>query len=98
MTITTEQRIKNEKHFLMYMKAKTKSYTWIDTANIYDMSSGRKIVPTTLKGFVELSGIVRREFAVLFIDLPEVISPVEGLLFVSADFDKNKLLDTIYSL
>ena len=64
-----EQRKANEAHFLYYIKNKTKMYTWKDKGNIYDMSSG-KMRPYSIKGYVELSAIVRRAFMDLFVELP----------------------------
>jgi len=67
--MNTEQRKANEAHFLQYIKQGTKYYTWKDTGNVYDMSSG-KMKPLTLKGYVELSAIVRKGFMDIFVELP----------------------------
>ena len=64
-----EQRKANEAHFLYYIKNKSKIYMWKDTGNCYDMSSG-KMRPYSLKGYVELSAIVRKPFMDLFVELP----------------------------
>lgn len=69
MPITIEQRKINEK-WILQMKSLTKNmWFWKDNGNAYDMS-GRKIVPQTLKGYVELAGIVRKEFMKAFVELP----------------------------
>jgi len=67
--MNTEQRKANERHFLFYLKNKTKMYCWKDTGNVYSMNTG-KIVPATLKGYVELAGIVRKDFMNIFVDIP----------------------------
>ena len=80
--MNTEQRKANEKHFLKYLKDKTKLYMWKDKGNCYDMSSGTKIKPLNLKGYVELSAIVRKPFMKLFVELPR-------------DWDEKKVWDII---
>jgi hypothetical protein len=67
--MNTEQRQANEKFFLQMIKNKTKLYMWKDQGECYDMSSG-KMKPYTLKGYVELSAIVRKPFMKLFVELP----------------------------
>ena len=71
--LTIEKRKVNEKWFLNMIKNKTKFYMWIDTGNCYDLSSG-KMKPHTLKGYVQLSQIVRKEFMMLFVEKPDVIA------------------------
>jgi hypothetical protein len=80
------KRIANEKHFLLYIKNNTKLYMWKDMGNCYDMSSG-KMKPFTLKGYVELSAIVRKPFMKLFVELP-----------TDGDWDEKKVWDIIDSL
>lgn len=46
-----------------------KMWMWKEKGNVYDMS-GVKIVPLTLKGYVELAGIVRKRFMKTLVDLP----------------------------
>lgn len=67
--MNTEQRQANEKYFLQLIKSNTKLYIWKDTGNVYDMSSG-KMKSLTLKGYVELSAIVRKPFMKMFVELP----------------------------
>lgn len=82
-----EQRKANEKYFLQLIKNKLKYYTWKDTGNVYDMSSGRKMKPLTMKGYVELSAIVRREFMEIFVEMP-----------TDGDWDKTKVWEIINSI
>ena len=90
--LTTIQMKANEKHFLMYVKYKTKMYMWKDKGNMYDMSSG-KIVPHTMKGFVELAGIVSMDFCKIFLELPEVadMTNSKGFGFITNGRDLNKM-------
>ena len=82
----------------MYVKYKSKMYMWKDKANVYDMSSG-KIVPYTMKGFVELAGIVRMDFSKIFLELPELAdirnSNGFGIITEGNQLDKIKLLERI---
>ena len=59
----------NEKWVLQTKSNCGKMWIWKDKGNIYDMS-GTKIVPLTLKGYVELAGIVRKRFMKTLVDLP----------------------------
>jgi hypothetical protein len=95
MPMTLEQRKANEAHFTHFLKMKTKNYMWKDNGNAYDMSNGRTIKPQTMKGFVEISSIVRRGYAKIFIDLPDVVE-IGGVGAVG-DFNKDKILDMVYS-
>ena len=65
---------------------------WKDNANVYDMSSG-KIVPHTMKGFVELAAIVRMDFCKIFLELPELadMRNTEGFGFITKGTDLNKM-------
>lgn len=58
----------NEK-WVLKTKSITKIWTWGEKGNVYDMS-GTKIVPFTMKGYVELAGIVRKRFMKTLVDLP----------------------------
>jgi hypothetical protein len=81
--MNTEQRQANEKYFVKFIHAKTKLYMWKDNGNCYDMSSG-KIKPYTIKGYVELSAIVRKPFMKMFVELP-----------TDGDWDEKKVWDII---
>ena len=96
MPMTLEQRKANEEHFTQYLKMKTKYYMWKDKGNVYDMSNGRTIKPQTMKGFVEMCSIVRSGYAKIFIDLPDVVEI--GGVGVVGDFNKDKILDMVYSV
>jgi hypothetical protein len=95
MPMTLEQRKANEAHFTHFLKMKNNIYTWKDNANVYDMSNGRTIKPQTMKGFVEICSIVRRDYAKIFIDLPDVVE-IGGMCAVG-NFNKDKILDMVYS-
>jgi hypothetical protein len=85
MGLTKQQKIANEKHFVGFLKMGVKNYMWIDKCEILDMSTGLKIKPKTLKGYIELAGITRKEFMDIFVDCPD-------------DYDKarvNKILKAI---
>jgi len=79
-----EQYKANEKYFLQMLMSRVMFYTWKDKCNTYDMSSG-KMKPLTLKGYVELSEIVRRPFMNMFVILPE-------------GHDYNKVWETIHAV
>jgi hypothetical protein len=96
MPMTLEQRKANEAHFTHFLKMKNNIYTWKDNGNEYDMSNGRTIKPETMKGFVEICSIVRRGYAKIFIDLPDIIE-MGGSGWVVGDFNKDKILDIVYS-
>ena len=81
---TQVERIANEKHFIQWIKI-SKQYIWKDTGNIYIIINNRKMKPTTLKGYVELAGIVRRQFMDIFVELPCGLE----------DLDKNKILNMV---
>jgi hypothetical protein len=59
------------------------------------MSNGRTIKPETMKGFVEICSIVRRDYAKIFIQLPDVVE-IGGMCAVG-NFNKDKILDMVYS-
>lgn len=58
----------NEK-WVLKMKSITKIWTWVEKGNVYDMS-GTKIVPLTMKGYIDLAEIVRKRFMKTLVDLP----------------------------
>jgi hypothetical protein len=68
MTLTTEEYKTNEKYFLTMLKL-TKNYFWIDKGENFNLETG-KMKPATLRGYVELSALVRRPFMDLFVELP----------------------------
>lgn len=94
--LTQEQRKANDRYTLQMIKMKPKMYLWKDNANAYDCSSGRSIKPYTMKGFVELVGISSKDFARLFIELPDVIEI--GGIRVMGDVDKEKMLEQVWSI
>ncbi len=85
----------NDQFHLGMIKMKTKMYMWMEKGNIYDCSSGRSIKPATMKGFVELVGISSKDFARVFISLPDVVEI--GGIKATGDFDKEKLLEQVWS-
>tara|TARA_R100000951_G_scaffold114656_2_gene120104 strand:- start:1513 stop:1800 length:288 start_codon:yes stop_codon:yes gene_type:complete len=85
----------NDKYHLGMIKMKSKMYMWMEKGNIYDCSSGRSIKPATMKGFVELVGISSKDFARVFISLPDVVEI--GGIKATGDFDKEKLLEQVWS-
>ena len=99
--LTTLQMKANETHFLFYLKHKSKMYMWKDNANVYDMSSG-KIVPHTMKGFVELAAIVRMDFCKIFLELPELVDmrSSDGFGFITngKDLDKMEMLQRVETI
>jgi len=52
---------KNEKYHDQMLKICNNMYMWQDTSNIYYIKNG-KFCPDTLKGYVELAGIVSRDY------------------------------------
>lgn len=70
--MNTDQRKANETYFLKLIKAKTMFYMWKDKGECYSMSSG-KMKCSTLKGYVELSAIVRKDFMKIFVEAPDGI-------------------------
>ena len=96
--LTIDEMKANEKHFLMYLKYKSNMYMWKNKGNVYDMSSG-KIVPYTMKGFVELAGIVRMDFSKIFLELP-ILADMRnhngvGYITNGKDLNKIKILQNI---
>lgn len=85
----------NDKYHLGMIKMKSKMYMWMEKGNIYDCSSGRSIKPATMKGFVELVGVSSKDFARIFISLPDVVEI--GGIKATGDFDKEKLLEQVWS-
>ena len=69
--MNTDKRIANEKWFISVIKNTNKVYFWIDQGESYNIINNRKMKPTTLKGYVELSAIVRRQFMDIFVELPD---------------------------
>jgi len=63
---------------------------------VYDCSSGRSIKPKDMKGFVELVGISSKDFARLFISLPDVIEI--GGMRVMGEMDKEKWLERVWGM
>jgi len=100
MPLTTHEQKANEAHYLYYLKNKTKLYMWKDKGNVYDMSSGRTIKPQNMKAFVEICGIVSRNFAKIFIDLPSRnYMEIEGAKFYfEEEINKDKVLDCVEGL
>ncbi len=78
------KRITNELYFKRMMNI-TKTYMWLDTGNIYDLNDN-KMKPKTLKGYVDLSQIVRKEFMDKYVELPE------------GDFNKMKIWKIINNI
>ena len=99
MPITVQQQAANDRHFRQCIKAKTQMYLWKDNGNAYSMSSGRSVKPATMKGFIELCGITSRNFAKIFIDLPDkcVFPELCGMTMIcdAKDVNKEKILDWI---
>ena len=86
----------NDNFHLGLIKMKSKMYMWKDNGNIYDCSSGRSIKPATMKGFVELVGISSKNFARIFISLPDEVE-IGGRKMIG-EIDKEKVLDMVWSL
>ena len=63
----------NDEFHLGILKNATNLYMWKDNQNIYDVTSRQTFKPKTLKGFVELVGVCSKNFARIFIELPDVI-------------------------
>lgn len=85
----------NDKYHLGMIKMKSKMYMWMEKGNIYDCSSGRSIKPATMKGFVELVGVSSKDFARIFISLPDVVEI--GGIKMMGDVDKDKMLEQVWS-
>ena len=76
----------NEKWVLKTKSVCGKLWMWSDKGNVYDIS-GTKIVPLTMKGYIDLAGIVRKRFMKTLVDLPR-----------DGDWDETRvwnILDTI---
>jgi hypothetical protein len=69
--MNTEKRIANEKHFIGMIKVIKNFYMWKDQCEIYYIIDNKKMKPATLKGYVELSAVVRRPFMDIFVELPD---------------------------
>ena len=69
----------NEKWILTVKSKCGKMWMWKDKGNIYDMK-GTKIVPLTLKGYIDLAEIVRKRFMKTLVELPK-----------DADWDEEKI-------
>tara|TARA_R110000868_G_scaffold109646_1_gene297904 strand:+ start:551 stop:811 length:261 start_codon:yes stop_codon:yes gene_type:complete len=69
--MNNDKRIVNEKWFIGVIKNTNKMYYWIDKSESYNIINHRKMKPATLKGYVELSAIVRRPFMDIFVELPD---------------------------
>ena len=76
----------NEKWVLQTKSKCGQMWFWKDKGNVYDMK-GTKIVPLTLKGYVELAGIVRKRFMKTLVDLPR-----------DGDWDEAKILKILDEL
>jgi|SaaInlV_125m_DNA_1040241.scaffolds.fasta_scaffold305791_1 hypothetical protein len=96
MTFTQQQLKANDQFHRGMIKMKCKNYCWIQKGNAYDCSSGRSIKPANMKGFVELVGISSKDFARLFISLPDVVEI--GGIRVMGDVDKEKMLERVWSI
>ena len=97
-TLTAEQLKANDQHHLRLIKMKCPFYMWKDLGNMYDCSSGRSIKPADMKGFVELVGHSSKDFARLFIELPDVID-LGGVKIIGHEgMDKEKWLERVWSL
>ena len=76
----------NEKWVLKTKSVCGKLWMWSDKGNVYDMR-GTKIVPLTMKGYIDLAEIVRKRFMKTLVDLPR-----------DGDWDETRvwnILDTI---
>tara|TARA_Y100001938_G_C7760045_1_gene268118 strand:- start:1 stop:291 length:291 start_codon:yes stop_codon:yes gene_type:complete len=93
--LSKSQQKENEKHFLMCIKY-SKQYIWIDKANVYAIKNN-KMNPKDMKGYIELVYIVSKDFAKLFIEYPDVLK-CDGKYLMSADKDKERLIDFIHSM
>ena len=69
--MNTEKRIVNEKYFISMIKVIDNFYMWKDKCEIFYIINNKKMKPATLKGYVELSAIVRRPFMDIFVELPD---------------------------
>lgn len=93
----TESEMKaNEEHFIQFIKHKTKLYMWKDKGNSYSMTSG-KIVPHNMKGFVEIAGIVSKNFVKIFVELPDLVE-INGFVCSKESINKEKILNLIEDL
>lgn len=100
--MTPAQLKGNDTFHLGMIKMKVEMYIWKDNGNFYDCSDGRSIKPATMKGFVELVGISSKDFARIFISMPD---KVDFLLKTSGcrasgsskNFNKEKVLESVWS-
>jgi hypothetical protein len=79
----------NDKFFLSQIKMKPKYYIWKENQNMYDMSSGRSIKPADMTGFHDLCEITTKNFAKIFIDLPDVVE-MDGKLVIGLENKDDK--------
>lgn len=98
MTFTQQQLKANDQFHRQMIKMKCPYYMWKDKGNMYDCSSGRSIKPANMKGFVELVGISSKDFARLFISLPDVIEYGDVKIVAHEGVDKEKILEQVWSL
>jgi len=89
------ETIKANDKFHLRMIHMTNMYIWEENGNVYDMTSGRSIKPATMKGFVELVAISSKDFARIFISLPDVVEI--GSVYVVGDLSKEEVLQSVWS-
>lgn len=94
--MTPAQLKSNDTFHLGMIKMKSKVYMWKDRGHIYDCSDGRSIKPATMKGFVELVSISSKDFARIFISLPDVIE-IGGITVMGDRWNKEKFLEMAWS-
>ena len=94
--MTPAQLKSNDTFHLGMIKMKSKMYMWKDRGHIYDCSDGRSIKPATMKGFVELVSISSKDFARIFISLPDVIE-IGGITVMGDRWNKEKFLEMAWS-
>ena len=100
--MTPAQLKSNDTFHLGMIKMKSKVYMWKDRGHIYDCSDGRSIKPATMKGFVELVSISSKDFARIFISMPDKVDfPLKGCgcraSGSSKNFNKEKVLESVWS-
>ena len=101
--MTPAQLKSNDTFHLGMIKMKSKVYMWKDRGHIYDCSDGRSIKPATMKGFVELVSISSKDFARIFISLPDKVDfPLKDTggcraIGSSKNFNKEKVLESVWS-
>ena len=72
MPLTTAQMTANEQFYtqmIMFIRVGG-THTWSNTGNIYYKQENGKMRPTNLKGYVELRGIVGREWFKAHVEYP----------------------------